>query len=169
MCFVTPGALTGLVRRGGAIGCLCPKGPRYICPFARGSQPWKAVVNAVYAQCFPFAKEKRPPVWLYEVLWTMTLGHPGVAVCACRAVSEDMRSKGLKELEKTHFCTIAAQALSAYAPHLQAIVQMLEGGEFTRSSVLRHGDWLPVEVMMKTVLSLEHSLPLPSLESLKAS
>lgn len=169
VCFVTPGALTGLAKQGSAIGSLCPTGPRYIRPFEQRSNAWKAVVNAIYASCFPLPKAQSSPCWLYDDLWNMTFGHPGLAVCACRAVSEDVRSKKMTALEQGHFRAVAAQALTVYVPHLKAIVQMHEGGTFSISSLLRHGDWLTFEFMVKVVPSLEYSSLLPSQGSLVAS
>ncbi len=160
LCLATPGALTGLVEQGAAIGSLCTTGVHKIHRMAKGSKVWKATANAIYKQCFSFVKGGAMPEWFPDVLWDRSLGYAGLGVMAAKVVGENMQIAQETVLEELKFINDAAAALEIYGPHLQAVKQALQGGTFSNQSLRRYGDWLPLEIVIKTVPALEYILGL---------
>ncbi|NOV23395.1 hypothetical protein E5S69_07550 [Cupriavidus necator] len=165
LCLLTPGAATGLAEQSGSIGDLCPNGVHRITPYGRDTNEWKAIAKAIYMQCLPFANGGVMPDWFPAALWNASLGHPGVAVPAAKATEAALKLKDEKAFGEEEFAVLAAEATLIHEPHLRAVRQAHGGGTFTNASLRRHGDWIPLEVMMKTALGLDAAVAAKTLSA----
>jgi len=166
LCLMTPGAATGLAEQSGSIGDLCPNGVHRITPHSQDTKEWEATAKAIYIQCLGFANGGVMPQWFPMALWKVSLGHPGVAMPAAKATEAALKLKNEKALAEEVFAALATEATLIHEPHLRAVLQAHGGGTFTNASLRRHGDWIPLEVMMKTALGLDMAV---GAEALRAS
>jgi len=165
LCFATPGAAAALSEQSAAAGELSSSSVRWIAPEYKGSRRWQATARAIFD-----AYLRRPifpdyPNWFEDALWEQSLGINGLAARICDHADRKLKNEQLANLDLKVFIGLAQQALVLENPHLEAVKEIGTSKKlFSKVSVRRHGDWLPLNLAMKTVprLVVEHELKLSS-------
>jgi hypothetical protein len=99
------------------------------------------------------------PEWYFDVLWEETLGHTELAYKLCAHLSRTWPDFKRSEPTAEDLRTAAKAALVLERPHLEAIkTVVISGGKFSKTSIRRHGDWLPLELVMRSVPGLEDEM-----------
>jgi hypothetical protein len=151
--FMTPGAAAAFSERSGPVEALSSLGTFLFEPFALNENLWIRASEILWLVYLGRILGKQPS-WFSQTLWCVTLGHIGLAVKVCRRIS------GLDiDWEQTHFdgkklLQFSKDELIVEKPHLDAIKTAYAGGTFTARAIRRHGDWLPVELVMSSVPGL---------------
>lgn len=159
LCLATPGAAVGLAEQSGSIGDLVSTGLHRLYVPSAHSPAWQAVCKLYFKSSLALAGVKKIPDWFADCLWELSLGHYGVAVNACTVVARYLISTGTSEISKTKFMELAQKSLLLETRHLHAVKIASGGGTFKTFSLLRHGDWLPLENMLETMPSLALEVP----------
>ncbi len=165
LCFTTPGAAAALSEQSTAAGELTSSGVRWIAPEAKGSRRWQAIASAIFDAYLRRASFPDCPDWFESTLWEQSLGIHGLAVRICDHIDRRLKNEQLAKLNLTLFIALAQQALVLEQPHLEVVKEIgTSKKRFSKVSVRRHGDWLPLNHAMTTVprLVVEHELKLSS-------
>lgn len=153
---VSPGAAAALSEQSSAIQALSCAGQYHMPPHAVDSPHWHAEAQFIYDRYLRKDMGAEAPDWYIEILWKETLGHTELAHKLCAYVSRNWCDLAASEPSPEHFTRAARLALLLEQPHLEAITTARKyGGTFTKTSVRRHGDWLPLDLMMRTVPGLD--------------
>lgn len=144
LCLATPGAaVAGLSRLPGALGDLAPTGPIEILP-SKNSQDnhWFDICLALYNATVGSIRQDHMPEWLPRAAYELTLGYPGILAKALSHIALELNALRVTSFTEKVFHDYGKKALLLDQSHLNAVRIMRQGGEFTRASLFRHGDWL---------------------------
>lgn len=149
LCLATPGAAVGLVEQSGAIGDLVSS--QHIVRLQTSNSPnWMAITDTFFKAAIADARLPTMPGWFREALWRVASGHPGLAAKVCNAIARQKLSLPAWILTQSNFDEIAMDCLTLFRPHLEAAKAASSGGEFSAINIRRHGDWLPLNCVVKT-------------------
>ncbi|MFM0147607.1 hypothetical protein [Paraburkholderia sp. RL18-085-BIA-A] len=153
---VTPGAAAALSEQDSARRALSGAGQYHVPPHPVDSLHWHAEAQFIFNRYLRKHFGTEAPDWYFDVLWKETLGHTDLGHKLCAHMSRNWRDLVTSDVSRDHFSHAAKLALLLEQPHLKAITTARKyGGLLTNTSVRRHGDWLPLELVMKTVPGLE--------------
>jgi hypothetical protein len=144
LCLATPGAaVAGLSKLPGALGDLAPTGPLEILPSANHREKrWIDICRALYDATVGSILRDSMPDWLPEAAYDLTLGYPGLLAKVLSHIALELNALKVTAFTAEVFEIYAKKALSLDQTHLDAVSLIRKGGEFTRATLLRHGDWL---------------------------
>jgi hypothetical protein len=153
---VTPGAAAALAEQDSARRALSGAGQYHVPPHPVDSLHWHAEAQFIFNRYLRKHFGTEAPDWYFDVLWKETLGHTELGHKLGAHMSRNWRDLVTSDASRDHFSHAAKLALLLEQPHLKAITTARKyGGLLTNTSVRRHGDWLPLELVMKTVPGLE--------------
>lgn len=150
----TPGAAANLIEHSGAQFDLSGRGVYEVEAFGLESKAWNNVVLAVWVQ-YLRAFAKAPPAWFYAELWAQTLGRIELAVKLAAHIAGYWEASGSISLTQAQFREHARNALVLESPRIRAIHRARFGGEFTRGQVMANADWLPLQMVVKSLPALD--------------
>lgn len=164
LCLATPGAVAALSEQSTAVGELTSSSMKWISPAAKDSRRWTATAGAIFDAYLRRSCFQNSPAWFNDVLWEQSLGLHGLAANICKYIDRKLKNKHFESLDSTRFIALAHEALVLEQPHLEVVKQIGSKKRFSKVSVRRHGDWLPLAHAMATVprLVVEHELKLSS-------
>lgn len=152
----TPGAAVNLIEHSGAQPDLSRGGVYDFAPFSLSSKAWRNVVLAIWMK-YLRAYAKTPPDRFYTALWAQTRGRIELAVKVASHIARFWASSECAKVSLTQaeFREHARRALVLEAPRLGAIRRAQKGGNFSRAQVMRNGDWLSLEMVIKSLPDLD--------------
>ncbi|WP_321815133.1 MULTISPECIES: hypothetical protein [unclassified Paraburkholderia] len=152
----TAGAAVNLIEHSGAQPDLSRGGVYDIAPFGMSSKAWRNVALMLWMK-YLRAFAETPPEWFYSAIWAQTLGRIELAVKVAAHIGRAWASSNFvcTSLTKTKFKEQAHTALALEAPRLGAIRSALRGGNFSRAQVMRNADWLPLQMVIESLPSLD--------------
>ncbi|WP_434113359.1 hypothetical protein [Paraburkholderia caffeinilytica] len=158
LCLTTPGAaIAGLSRLPGALGDLAPTGVIEILPSASYKEKhWIDVCRSLYDATVGSIRQDSMPDWLPEAAYELALGYPGVLAKALSYIALELNALKLAAFTTDVFVTYGKKALALDQSHLNAVKRIrMGGGEFTRASLFRYGDWLSFSHLTSLPLGAE--------------
>ena len=155
LCLATPGAAAALSEQSGAISALASTSAYHIPPVEPDSDLWLTLAAYLYERHLSSLLSAEAPEWFSLCLWRATLGHTELAAKVCTHVASVLGKAGTVELSEKAFLKHADDALILERPHLNAVERLQRGGRFTATSIRRHGDWLPLRAVMRSVPGLD--------------
>ncbi|MGY6121548.1 hypothetical protein ACW9YQ_14470 (plasmid) [Paraburkholderia strydomiana] len=156
LCIATPGAAASLVNHSGAQPALSIRGTYSIEPYAPQSKEWENVAFMLWLK-YLATLSTSVPEWFAMKLWQVTHGRIELAVKVCTHIAKDSKSKKRSPLVADELERRASEALAMEIPYLRAMVRASRGGTFTRGAVKRFADWLPFDMVMRSIASLDET------------
>ncbi len=152
----TAGAAVNLVEHSGAQPDLSRGGVYHIAPFELASKAWKNVILVLWLK-YLNAFAGTPPEWVYAAMWGQTLGRVELAMKVASHIGRAWASSNFEKvsLTKEEFAEHAKAALTLEAPRLKAIRSAARGGNFSRTQVMRNGDWLSLQMVVESLPDIE--------------
>ncbi|HKR40301.1 MAG TPA: hypothetical protein VJU59_11590 [Paraburkholderia sp.] len=152
----TAGAAANLIEHSGAQPDLSRGGVYDFAPYGLSSKTWRNVVLAIWVK-YLRAFAKTPPDWFYTALWAQSLGRIELAVKIASHIARFWASSNYANVSLTQaeLRKHAHTALALETPRLNAIRRADTGGNFSRAQVMRNGDWLPLEMVIKSLPELD--------------
>ncbi|MFP6560818.1 hypothetical protein WJ542_21325 [Paraburkholderia sp. B3] len=157
LCQPTPGAAAaGLTRLPGVAAELTSAGFAEITPSCNSREKhWIAVCVVLFNRTIRVAGVASMPSWLPDAAYDLTLGYPGPLARALCAIAQNMVRLNVRVFTLEIFAKYGRLALALDQYHLDAVRIIRQGGTYTPSTLMRHGDWLSLHQLASARLMPE--------------
>ncbi|MGC7403989.1 hypothetical protein ACPWR0_14450 [Pandoraea pneumonica] len=150
----TPGAAVSLLGVGDAEAALTSQGSASIELFSLDSRGWDNAAQLVWLKYF-WRFGKIPPTWFSAALHAVTLGRIELTMKVGAYVASLWTVGATPQLSRDIFIAHAHEALRLQKPMLDAVRSARAGGTFSLGRLRSYSDWLPLSVVVDSVLRLD--------------
>jgi hypothetical protein len=157
LCIGSPGAASALIEHGEAVAPLFSKGGFSITSFNADDPQWGLWSEYLWDTYFSRAYGPEMPDWFAEKLRYHTHGHTDVATKLARHVHQALETLSTAPLTPEHLAGFASKALVLEAKPLAALRHVAERGPTSRDGVRRFSDWLPLDVSLLALPTVDQS------------
>lgn len=157
LCIGSPGAASALIEHGEAVAPLFSKGGFSITSLQRTAPQWGLWCVYLWDNYFSYVYGVERPSWFEGRLWDNTCGLTDYVTKLARYVYQKHEQPSSTPLTPELLDELAGQALVLEAKPLAALRHVANRGPTSRDGARRYADWLPLEVSLLAIPTVDQS------------